>query len=318
MKNKKIIGYIRISTKKQKLERQEENILKVYPEAKIIKEIFSGTTQNRPEWQKLKKKVDNSYKLVFDSVSRMSRNAIEGVEEYFELLEKGVELEFLKEPYINTDVYQEQLKLNENLQVEDKELNDTIIKGIREYLKIVAAKQIKIAFEQAEKEVLDLRERTKEGLRETKKRGTKLGRVKGKTYETKKSKEMKEKMDEGYDIVIGSRFVTEKKSWSMRMFGSRLIGTAIWLTTGAKIKDPTSGMRLFSRKMIGEFAWNLNYGPEPDTVSFLIRQGAKIAEVQVTIDDRTAGESYLKPLTAASYMVRMLLSILVIQNFRKR
>ena len=129
---------------------------------------------------------------------------------------------------------------------------------------------------------------------------------------------MKEKMDEGYDIVIGSRFVTEKKSWSMRMFGSRLIGTAIWLTTGAKIKDPTSGMRLFSRKMIGEFAWNLNYGPEPDTVSFLIRQGAKIAEVQVTIDDRTAGESYLKPLTAASYMVRMLLSILVIQNFRKR
>ena len=131
-------------------------------------------------------------------------------------------------------------------------------------------------------------------------------------------KSMKEKMDEGYDIVIGSRFVTEKKSWSMRMFGSRLIGTAIWLTTGAKIKDPTSGMRLFSRKMIGEFAWNLNYGPEPDTVSFLIRQGAKIAEVQVTIDDRTAGESYLKPLTAASYMVRMLLSILVIQNFRKR
>ena len=118
---------------------------------------------------------------------------------------------------------------------------------------------------------------------------------------------MKEKMDEGYDIVIGSRFVTEKKSWSMRMFGSRLIGTAIWLTTGAKIKDPTSGMRLFSRKMIGEFAWNLNYGPEPDTVSFLIRQGAKIAEVQVTIDDRTAGESYLKPLTAVSYMVRMLL-----------
>ena len=131
-------------------------------------------------------------------------------------------------------------------------------------------------------------------------------------------KSMKEKMDEGYDIVIGSRFVTEKKSWSMRMLGSRLIGTAIWLTTGAKIKDPTSGMRLFSRKMIGEFAWNLNYGPEPDTVSFLIRQGAKIAEVQVTIDDRTAGESYLKPLTAVSYMVRMLLSILVIQNFRKR
>ncbi|EHO84447.1 recombinase family protein [Fusobacterium ulcerans] len=194
MKNKKIIGYIRISTKKQKLERQEENILKIYPEAKIIKEVFTGTTQNRPEWQKLKKKVDNSYKLIFDSVSRMSRNADEGVEEYFELLEKGVELEFLKEPYINTKVYEEQLKINNSIQVEDKNLNETILKGVREYLKRIAAQQIRIAFEQAEKEVLDLRERTKEGLRETKKRGTKLGRVKGKVYETKKSKEMKEKI----------------------------------------------------------------------------------------------------------------------------
>ncbi|WP_462350606.1 recombinase family protein [Fusobacterium varium] len=194
MKNKKIIGYIRISTKKQKLERQEENILKIYPEAKIIKEVFTGTTQNRPEWQKLKKKVDNSYKLIFDSVSRMSRSADEGVEEYFELLEKGVELEFLKEPYINTKVYEEQLKINNSIQVEDKNLNETILKGVREYLKRIAEQQIKIAFEQAEKEVLDLRERTKEGLRETKKRGTKLGRVKGRVYETKKSKEMKEKI----------------------------------------------------------------------------------------------------------------------------
>ena len=129
---------------------------------------------------------------------------------------------------------------------------------------------------------------------------------------------MKAKMDEGYDIVIGSRFVTEKKDWSLRMVGSRLIGTAIRLTTGARVKDPTSGMRLFSRKMIEEFALNLNYGPEPDTVSFLIRQGAKVAEVQVTIDEREAGESYLKPFTAIHYMVRMLLSILLIQNFRKR
>ena len=129
--------------------------------------------------------------------------------------------------------------------------------------------------------------------------------------------DMKKKMDEGYDIVIGSRFVREKKDWSMRMIGSRLIAAAIFLTTGARITDPTSGMRLFSRKMIEEFALNLNYGPEPDTVSFLIRQGAKVAEVQVTIDERTAGESYLKPFTAMHYMLRMLLSILIIQNFRK-
>ncbi len=129
---------------------------------------------------------------------------------------------------------------------------------------------------------------------------------------------MAEKMAEGYDIVIGSRFVDQKKPWTPRMFGSRLISAAIRLTTGAKVKDPTSGMRMFSRKMIEEFALNLNYGPEPDTLSFLIKQGAKVAEVQVEIDERLAGESYLKPIVAAKYMLRMMLSILLIQNFRKR
>lgn len=130
--------------------------------------------------------------------------------------------------------------------------------------------------------------------------------------------DMKARMDQGYDIVIGSRFVNEKKDWSLRMVGSRLIGCAIRLTTGARICDPTSGMRLFNRNMIQEFAWNLNYGPEPDTVSFLIKQGARVSEVQVSMEERLAGESYLKPLTAVSYMARMLLSILLIQNFRKR
>lgn len=129
---------------------------------------------------------------------------------------------------------------------------------------------------------------------------------------------MREKMEEGYDIVIGSRFVSEHKSWSARMIGSRLIGAAIRLTTGARVADPTSGMRMFNRRMIEEFALNLNYGPEPDTISFLIKQGARVAELQVTIDERLAGESYLKPMTAIRYMARMLLSIFIIQNFRKR
>lgn len=129
---------------------------------------------------------------------------------------------------------------------------------------------------------------------------------------------MRQKMEEGYDIVIGSRFVEKKKEWSVRMIGSRIIGLAIRMTTGTRVADPTSGMRMFSRKMIEEFALNLNYGPEPDTVSFLIKQGARVAELQVTIDERLQGESYLKPLTAVNYMARMLLSILLIQNFRKR
>ena len=129
---------------------------------------------------------------------------------------------------------------------------------------------------------------------------------------------MRRKMDEGYSIVIGSRFVEGKKDFSPRMLGSRLIGLAIWLTTGARVSDPTSGMRMFDRRMMEKFAYQMNYGPQPDTVSLLIHQGAKVAEVPVVIDERTGGESYLKPAVAAKYMFRMLVSILVIQNFRGR
>ena len=129
---------------------------------------------------------------------------------------------------------------------------------------------------------------------------------------------MRDKMAEGYDIVIGSRFIAASRDLSPRMLGSRLISAAIFLTTGTRIADPTSGMRMFNREMIREFALNLNYGPEPDTVSYLIKQGARITEVPVRIAPRISGESYLKPLVAAEYMGRMLLSILLIQNFRKK
>ena len=128
---------------------------------------------------------------------------------------------------------------------------------------------------------------------------------------------MLRKMEEGYDIVIGSRFMEGRKDASMRMVGSRILSLAIRLTTGVKVADPTSGMRMFNRKMIRQFALKLNFGPEPDTVSYLLKQGAKVAEIPVTASPRLGGESYLKPATAAAYMIRMLLSILVIQNFRQ-
>lgn len=129
---------------------------------------------------------------------------------------------------------------------------------------------------------------------------------------------MKRKMDEGYDIVIASRFVDEKKTWSVRMLGSNLIQFAIKITTGITVKDPTSGMRMFNRNTIEEFALNLNYGPEPDTISYLLKQGANIAEIQVEMDNRTGGVSYLTPWKASGYMMRMLISIFLIQNFRRR
>lgn len=130
--------------------------------------------------------------------------------------------------------------------------------------------------------------------------------------------DMLRKAEEGYDIVIGSRFETEKKSWSPRMLGSRMIGTAIRISTGKKISDPTSGMRMYNKKMIHEFATNINYGPEPDTVSFLLKQGVRVASVQVSMQDRIAGKSYLNFGRSIAYMLRMMISILLINNFRKR
>ena len=118
------------------------------------------------------------------------------------------------------------------------------------------------------------------------------------------------------DIVIGSRFVTQKKPINMRMIGSNIIEFCIKITTGKKIKDPTSGMRLFNRKMICKLANTMNYGPEPDTVAYLIRCGAKVKEVQVQMQERIAGESYLNPVRSIQYMAHMVVSILIIQWFR--
>ena len=129
---------------------------------------------------------------------------------------------------------------------------------------------------------------------------------------------MRKKMEEGYEIVIGSRFVNAKKDWSMRMLGSRLIEMAIRLTTGVTVNDPTSGMRMFNRAMVEEFAQNLNYGPEPDTISYLIKNGATVKEVQVEMGERLAGQSYLTFWRSVQYMVKMSISILLIQWFRKR
>ena len=190
----KVYGYVRVSTEKQVITRQVENILKEYEHARIYSENFTGTTNNRPEWNKLKKIVEPGDTIVFDSVSRMSRNAAEGIEEYFNFLDTGINLVFLKERYINSDVYLEQLKSNTNISSNDNDLDKTVMAGIREYLKILAQKQIQIAFDQAEKEVKDLQERTKEGLRVARAKGNIGGRKVGSIIETKKAKEMKEKI----------------------------------------------------------------------------------------------------------------------------
>jgi len=122
----------------------------------------------------------------------------------------------------------------------------------------------------------------------------------------------------GLDIVIGSRFATEKKPFSFRMLGNSLIEFCILITTGKRIKDSTSGMRLFGKRMIKKLATTMNFGPEPDTLAHLMRCGAKVEEYQVHMNDRVAGESYLNFSRSIKYMFHMCSSILLIQWFRKR
>ena len=129
---------------------------------------------------------------------------------------------------------------------------------------------------------------------------------------------MAKELENGNDIVIGSRFVTEKKPFSARMIGSRLISFLIKLTTGKTIKDPTSGMRMFSKTVFNEFANKMNYPPEPDMLACMIKRGKKIKEVQVEMRDREFGESYLNPIRSIKYMLEMTISIIFIQSFRKR
>jgi DNA invertase Pin-like site-specific DNA recombinase len=180
----KVYGYCRVSTKQQSIERQIRNIREQYPEAKIYQEAYTGTTTDRKEWKKLQRQLQSGDTVVFDSVSRMSRNAEEGFAAYKELYDKGINLVFLKEPHINTDTYRSALETGIQLTGTDVDL---ILEGVNKYLMRLAAKQIQLAFEQAEKEVMDLRERTREGIKTAKSHEKQIGQPKGVKLTTKKS-----------------------------------------------------------------------------------------------------------------------------------
>lgn len=156
-------GYVRVSTPKQNSERQKRNILSIYPNAIIFEDIHTRTNFSaRDDWDKLMKVVMPGDKIIFDSVSRMCGNADEGVIIYEELFDKNIELVFLAESHINTSVYKEA----RNHQIElTGTVVDIILEAINNFIKELAKQQVRIAFEQAEKEVLDIRQRTIEGLR---------------------------------------------------------------------------------------------------------------------------------------------------------
>lgn len=192
-----IYGYCRVSTKHQRITRQITNIQAIYPTATIIKEFYTGTTQNRPLWDKLMKQIQSGDTIIFDSVSRMSRNAAEGFNDYKILYETGVHLEFINEPLINTSIFDS--SRNHLLQISVQTGNaavDDYFKGnialINNLLMALAEEQIKSAFAQSEKEVQDLHTRISQGMRESKRSGAQIGIKKGTTLTTEKSIKCKE------------------------------------------------------------------------------------------------------------------------------
>ena len=179
-------GYCRISRKQQSIERQIRNIKEVYPTATIIQEAYTGTKLDRPKFDKLLNTVKQGDTIVFDSVSRMSRNADEGFALYKELYSKGINLVFLKEPLINTQVYKSKLEAINIPNVEVETLRP-LMEGLEQTLILLAEEQFKMAFAQAEKEVMDLRQRTKEGIQTARINGKQIGQIKGTKLTTKKS-----------------------------------------------------------------------------------------------------------------------------------
>lgn len=180
-----IYGYARISTPSQSIDRQIRNIQEFNNGATIISESYTGTKQDRPEWVKLLKKVKENDTIIFDSVSRMSRNADEGFNEYEKLYNMGVNLIFIKERHIDTYTYKN--ALSQQINTTGNEIADTYIEATNKVLMILAKQQIKLAFDQAEKEVKDLHKRTSEGMRTAKLNGKRVGRQQGETVTTKKS-----------------------------------------------------------------------------------------------------------------------------------
>ena len=217
--NNTIYGYCRVSTKDQKIERQEANIKKIFPDAIIYKEAFTGTKlQGRKELNKILKKVVPGDTIVFDEVSTMSRNAEEGFALYKDLFQRGINLVFLKEPHISTDTYKQALSQQINISIDTgKESTDKLMHSVIEALNVflldLVREQIKLAFDQAQKEVDYLHKRTSEGMAATG-AADKIRKARtGQKYETKKSLEAKEVIRKHNKGFGGN--LTNEETWKL-------------------------------------------------------------------------------------------------------
>lgn len=214
----RIYGYGRISTSKQNIERQIRNILKEYPEATIISEAYTGTKLDRPEWSKLMKRVKAGDTIVFDEVSRMSRDAAEGFALYQQLYAAGINLVFLKEPYVNTASYKDAMNgtVSTDIQSGDSATDDlinSIMAALNQFMLKKVEKDIQKAFELAQKEVDYLHERTREGIETARLNGKQIGLQKGTKLITKKSIEAKKLILKHNKAFGGS--LTNEETWKL-------------------------------------------------------------------------------------------------------
>lgn len=213
-----IYGYCRISTKQQNVERQERNIKEQYPDTVIIKEEYTGTSMERPKWSRLMKTVKSNDTIIFDEVSRMARNAEEGFLTYKELYTRGVNLIFLKEQLINTAVYKSALEGSVPM---TGTIADPVLEGVNKMLLILAEQQIRIAFDQAQAEVDNLHQRTREGIETARLNGKQIGQKEGARLNIRKAAPIMkiiEKTSKDFDGHNNDRQVmailaAEKVSW---------------------------------------------------------------------------------------------------------
>lgn len=213
-----LYGYCRISKKSQSIDRQIRNIKKEYPEAVIVQEAYTGTKINRPEWNKLYKNLQNGDTIIFDSVSRMSRSSEEGFSLYKELFEKGISLVFLKEHHIDTASYKKAMQgiIDINISSGDDATDDLvhgIMAAINKFMMNKVEQDIYKAFEQSEKEVTDLQQRTREGIETARLSGKQIGLAKGTKLTTKKSIQAKEQIRKYNKSFNGS--LNNEDTWKL-------------------------------------------------------------------------------------------------------
>ena len=193
----KTVGYCRITRKEQSIERQARNIQTAFPDAVIIREVYTGTKVDRlREFEKLIAKANDKTRIIFDSVSRMGKGAEDAFRVYQDLFQRGTELVFIKEPHINTGTYKAAMEKEISSVEAGKAAADELIRSVTtviyRYTLELAEKQIYLAFQQAEKKVKDQHQRTKEGMEKARLAGKQIGNVKGRKLNVKKAGSSKE------------------------------------------------------------------------------------------------------------------------------